>query len=274
MKLGGIKSPHYNDAVARRRERRRDVGRGVVWLLAGGLTGTLAYWVLLSGAFALYDVEIAGLERVSSEQVGNYVQDARTATLFNVIPLGNNTLFFDSGTVRARLLADFPEIKSVQVNRELWHRIILTIQERQAIGIWCFKEVCRYVDADGRAWGNPSRSSGSLLLIVDDAKHESVDFIGPSLLKPVQQVADELTRQGIGIKSIAIPDNQFDDIWAITHFGYPIYFSRTQSIQDQAEALKVFLESKSQNYNFHPQYLDLRIAGRVYYKDGAIIPTP
>lgn len=301
MKPGSVKNLRYDDAVARAREHKKSVWRTVSTLLTGGLTGGAIYWVLLSGAFAIQNIELTGLERVNHEYVMKRVEDARTATLFGIVPLGNNTLFFNVEAVRALLLAEFPEIKSVEVKRDPFHRIQFTVTERQVVGIWCFtpleksrpearpvalkdgtgvteatavgrafsngaKKQCRHFDADGRAWGDVSRSSGSILLVVDDEKHDPADFIGPSLLQPVRAVADGLARQGVRVQYLKIPDNQFDDIWAVTNKGYPIYFNRAENIDNQLNTLKIFLENKSNDPNFHPQYLDVRIAGRVYYK--------
>ena len=52
---------------------------------------------------------------------------------------------------------------------------------------------------------------------------------------------------------------------------YYIIFSTDSDIKNQLDVLKIFLNDKTNNSapvgGFHPQYIDLRIENKIYYKN-------
>ena len=63
-----------------------------------------------------------------------------------------------------------------------------------------------------------------------------------------------------------IPENSFDEFRVYTDRGFYLIFSLDSNIKNQTDVLRIFLDEKSKDPNFNPQYLDLRIDGRIYYK--------
>jgi len=70
----------------------------------------------------------------------------------------------------------------------------------------------------------------------------------------------------IFINKFTIPDKFISDFSAFTSNGYELLFSTDSDVNKQLEVLEIFLAEKKDDPDFKPQYIDLRINGRVYYK--------
>ena len=68
------------------------------------------------------------------------------------------------------------------------------------------------------------------------------------------------------IKSVVIPENSLNEFRVYTDRSFYLVFSLDSNIKGQAEVLKIFLDERAKDPNFNPQYLDLRIGGRIYLK--------
>ena len=137
---------------------------------------------------------------------------------------------------------------------------MFNFSERKPAGIWCFKDSCSYFDGDKILWGQPARSSGFIFLTVEDERggHE----IDDGFFKPIMEVAKSMAGE---IKNIIIPADSFNEFRVYTS-DYNIIFTTDSDIQNQLDILKILIKEKGKDAGFHPQYIDLRIEGRVYYK--------
>ena len=68
----------------------------------------------------------------------------------------------------------------------------------------------------------------------------------------------------MGIKRIEIPADFIDDLTVHTAKGYYILANTGSGMDKQLDTLRIFLKNKGAD--FHPEYIDIRIEGRVYYK--------
>ena len=78
---------------------------------------------------------------------------------------------------------------------------------------------------------------------------------------------------GIKTRSVTIPENSVDEFRVAAAGGYDILFSLDSDYKNQLSVLRIFLDQKGKDPAFDPQYLDLRIDGRVYFKMKPV-PTP
>ena len=138
-----------------------------------------------------------------------------------------------------------------------------------------------------QTWGPATRSSGFILLTIEDNRSRDVFAVDKDFFKAIKEVVSDLPDS---IKSIVIPENSFDEFRVYTDKSFYIIFSLEAGVGDQLETLRIFLEDKSKlgvgsrrgegpsgagtphkggnsvDPGFAPQYVDLRIKGRVYYK--------
>ena len=154
----------------------------------------------------------------------------------------------------------------MNIQRKLLHGLALNFLERKPSGIWCFKESCSYFDNDKVLWGQPAKSSGFIFLTVDDQRLKTEPQIDSDFFEPIMEVAKSMSGE---INNIIIPEGSFNEFRVYTA-DYYVIFTTDFSIQNQLDVLKIFMNDKAKTPQsadgFHPQYIDLRIDGRVYYK--------
>ncbi len=214
------------------------------------------------------ETNLNGLKSLKSEEVFTIIDSIKNET-----PLGirsfkprNNILFFDTSLLKSRILSEFPVVQGVNISKEFPHKIDVEITERTPIGTWCSVADCHYFDQEGVFWGKALRSSGSLLLNIDDLRvlDEQPRMLSRDILKPIQKAVLGLDTVGIKIKKVSIPVEAVGDFRIDNIAGYYILFNNDTDISGQVKILKILLDEKGKG--FKPEYLDLRIDGRVYYK--------
>lgn len=258
----------YGKNLARQQRRRFFLIITGVLILILALICSLIYFLFFSLSMKLTEINLSGLKSVKSEEVFTIIDSIKNET-----PLGiksfkpkNNILFFDTNLLKSRILSAFPVIQEVNILKEFPHKIDIEITERTPIGTWCLAISCRYFDQEGVLWGNALHSSGSLLLSVDDLRilGEQPHMLSPDIFEPIQKAVLDLDVVGIKIKKVSIPVEAIGDFRIDTTAGYYILFNNDTDISGQAKILKILLDEKGEE--FKPEYLDLRIDGRVYYK--------
>ena len=113
------------------------------------------------------------------------------------------------------------------------------------------------------SWGQTGKSSGFIYLTVEDQR-SGQDRIDKDFFGPINQVVKGIS--GVVVKNIKIPENSFNEFRVYTSQGYYIIFTTEEEIKDQLDVLRIFLNDKKDDLSFNPQYIDLRVDGRVYYK--------
>ncbi len=261
-----IQNIRYADRLAKEKFRRKIAGIVGGVILGSSLFALGAYLFFFSPILEIQSITASGLEKVSDDEVLARVREQIHQKKFLYFEPFKNILVFNSAAMRDRLLASYPSLKTVTIQKDFPHGLALSFVEREPLGVWCFGRECLYFDADGALWGPAPQSSGSLLTIVrDERQREIVTEMDRRYVTAVQEIASGLKAMGVPMRDISIPPGIIGDIHANTMQGYPLFFSLDSDIPAQLDVLRIFLDQKG-DQNFKPQYLDLRIRGRVYYK--------
>lgn len=276
--MAGIYSRHnpYGDNLARKRRRRffLILSFGIAGVLTAA--GLLVYVLLFSPWMRLTETNINGLKTVRAEEIFPLIDSIKNEGILGRLSIKpqQNILFFNEDVLADKLVSQFSVIKEVAISKEFPHKLTLDITERIPVGTWCLLDdgstllttSCRYFDDSGVLWGKALRSSGSLLLSIDDLRitEEQTKMIDQSILEPIKKAIVGLDELGIKIKKIEIPDGTIGDFRVYIVAGYYILFNNESDIFGQIKVLKILLDEKGKN--FKPTYVDLRIDGRIYYK--------
>ncbi len=262
MRPVNIKKINHRDEVARRHRRV------LVLKILAFVLGTIAvvagiiYLLFFSRLFDVREVSFNGLDTVSSDVFNGKTDENLNQKIFNYLPRRNNLFFVDTENFENEIASDFPIFKSVDVRKKLFHGLAFNFSERKPAGIWCFTDDCSYFDNDKVLWGQPAKSSGFIFLTIEDRRGGTSRQIDDEFFKPIMKVAESMLGE---IKNIVIPADSFNEFRVYTP-EYYIIFVTDSDIQDQLDVLKIFMSEKTKDSDFHPQYIDLRIDGRVYYK--------
>ena len=266
MRPVNLKKLNYKDEMARR--HRRVFVLKIVVILAGfiAVVAGLFYLLFLANIFDVREVSFNGLDTVSSGEFKGKINDELDKKIFKYLPTRNNIFFVDIRNFETELASTYPVFKSLNIRKKLFHGLVFDFLERKPVGVWCFSssagERCFYFDNDKVLWGQPAKSSGFIFLTIEDKRVRVKGHIDNDFFEPIMEVAKSMTGE---IKNIVIPTDSFNE-FRVYAADYYIIFNTDFDIKNQLDTLKIFMNDKINDPDFHPQYIDLRIDGRVYYK--------
>jgi hypothetical protein len=160
----------------------------------------------------------------------------------------------------------------------------ISVEERNAIGVWCDKprtyadidadlrrqtSVCFYFDKYGVIFEQAPKSTGSLILAVEDERN-----FDPSLGATVLTSA-EITffEEAKGLISRNFPFNaqlfiitQKSEFEFITSENWRVLLNKNETPEYQLSNLKYLLDEEIKNRRPELDYVDLRLGNRIYYK--------
>lgn len=244
-------------------------------VLIAGIAG-IGYALFYAPWLKITTLTFEGLTEGHQGDVEKVIDDSLSRKTLG-IPVGRDILFIQSSSLAADLTSQFSFLDNISVQKNYFHTLKIIATERQPEGVWCFASSlptatpdCRYFDDNGVTFGQAIQSSGVLLLNVDDLRIQSASTslatVDSRFLKAIQTVVPTLTGQDVKVKNITIPFGTYTEFDVLVDDGYLIKFSLDSDIQNQLEIFRIFRTQKMANGTTHPQYIDLRFDGRVYFK--------
>lgn len=219
--------------------------------------GVTGWGIWISGWFTLTDIQVMAEPQAVLEQVQSHLSGIR----------GRNTLFLDSDEIAADIARVLPQTKDILVERILPHTLRVSAGVREALGVWCRplsrNGECFFFD-DERIWGSAIPSRGTLMITVMDEHPEGAPYA--ELVADIRMLSDGIAALDLNVSRVVLPAGPLNEIHIETTEGYPILFSRSTDLQEQLEVLEVFLSERRTNGAFVPEYIDVRVPGKVYFK--------
>ena len=242
----------------------------IIWHLAltAAITAGIFYFLFFADALAVKTVAIDGV----SDGLRVAISSVIHSTIENKpwhLAIRKNILFFPANRVQTELIERFPQLKTLSIEKKYPHELAVNGQERQPLGIWCFAadNSCRYFDEDKVFWGDPPKSSGFLLTTIDDQRADiQTETVETVLFTAIRKMLKTISTAGVVSRGITIPAESVNEFFVDTDKDFYIVFNLDTDIAGQIGVLKIFLDQKFKDPNFHPSRIDLSIDGRVYYK--------
>jgi cell division septal protein FtsQ len=185
----------------------------------------------------------------------------------NANPWWGNLITFDSAGFVAKLQQNDPLLRSVGVRRQLFHTIVVTAVLKQPSLGWNTGNQGYILDKDGTVIG--AAPSPASLPVVFDGSNLPVQIgeraVSGTFVEFVDQVVPGLSGQGIGVIRLDIKDTTLD-LSAQTNKGYRILFDTSRPARDELNDLNAVLKLLVTQKKSPAEYIDLRIAGKAYYK--------
>jgi len=232
-------------------------------------------WIFFFSSFTeLEEVEIIA-EKLDKKLIENIVDEYRNEVWFKC-GSKNNFFLFPRKVFAEKIKNEFKSIREVTFVNKFPNNIIIKIEERQDIIIWCNDDKCFLLDERGLAFhqleeGEREERFKNYSVLIDKSNlniennqkienNQLVDFIlrVKNLLK--EKIGLEIVRE------IETPSLVSNEIRFKTSNGWQIYFNIENDFNEQINLLKEILNSsldKKEKENLN--YIDLRIAGKAMY---------
>ena len=224
------------------------------------------YLICFSSFFQVKEVEISGNQKVPAQIIKNLIEEKLSQ---RILLFHSKSIFLTNlKELEKRLLSKFPQIKKVDFNRDLPNKLIVLIEERKPVAIFCQNKEYFFVDEEGIIFEEISEK-GSWLVIRNSFLSRDIklgeEIIEKKNLTQILKIKSELKNLGLGINSTEIINEQ--RVNASTSEGWEIYFDLQDKISQQIFNLSLVLKEKiSSQERRNLEYIDLRFGNQIYYK--------
>ena len=258
---------------ARRRHRKLIIFFGVFFLL---LFSVAFWWVVIySDLMRFQKFEVTGNTRMTDEEVVGLLQEKVISPSFFGSLFGPVHFLAWPKKMNSEQTRLVPNIRNVSFSRDLWNRRLgIVVEEYQFFGTLCARKrelpQCVWFDKDGFFFEDAFFPEGILVLRVDDYSREKVQ-LGDSLY-PTEKLANALSvfavvhDLGLPVYGWAIQDSAPDSIEVKVVDGPTLYFGLKFGSGYTTQVIQSLIGEKGIG---NIQYIDFRVEGRVYYKDGS-----
>lgn len=227
------------------------------------LAGALSWLFFATPYFEIQDIEILGQSDEIKEKVKNIIgQNNENFFLLNSINISKN------------IEEIFPQIKKLAVKRNFPNSILVDIEERKEVGVFCFgnnNSSCFLISDDGVIFKKAKKEDSALLFFLAEEKKIKLGekAVDENLMEDIIFLKGELGKNNFALKEVEIFPFQ---IKAKTKQGFLIYFSRETGFKAQVKILlETFQEVISKEEQSKLEYIDLRGVeefkrGEIYWK--------
>jgi cell division septal protein FtsQ len=222
------------------------------------LVGTVGYglWHL----FAIKDVQVKAAS--GAGEVRTHAQK-----IIGSAALMGNLLTLNEQSLESKLQQADPALRNVKVSRRPWHTVVISAVFKQPSLGWSTGDQLYLLDSDGTVIGS-FPSGYSLPAVVDSSNlpvHPGQQVASAHFVAFVQALAPALKIAGYKVNGISIKDTTLD-LTAATDKGYSLIFDSSRNAGDEMADLRSVQTLLTQQKKTPSAYIDLRIAGKAYWK--------
>lgn len=263
MAKGGRQVSYGNSAAYRANYQppKRQLRLGRLWrplLVVGGVVFVF-YVVLFSPLFRVRNVTVRGNRELTSQELTKQTKAILAGSF-----LGTNSIFVNTDAIGKQLKADNYQLENVQVERTLLGGVRITVKEQQATVQWRSGSSVFVLSGNGVAYAQLDGVDKSLPLIEDSTNlpvRIGQKIVPSSFVEFVRSVNRQLASVGLKAANQSVAETT-TELYVKTDKGYTVKFDTTRSVDEQLSDLRAVLAKKVAP----KEYIDLRIAGRVFYK--------
>ena len=264
---------------SRDKRRRQYATRvGIVFIFCATLIA-LVSWVSWRPEINIHTVTVFGNTTVSEEDIRSFLDERLGGGYLNIVSRAN-VFLFQPKVVEAGLKSSFAKIQNVEVSRDSFNSIVVTIEERKPFYLWCDEQVadknenqCYFLDIDGYAFAPAPYFSGSVYFefykpFSEDKNPVGTYFLPEAEFKRLIAFRNSLREVDIEVRKFKILDTL--DYAFILKEGTDIFFNPKQDFDALFNNLAATFDTEQfiqkRKRGFSLEYIDLRFDNKVYYR--------
>jgi len=256
------KKPH------RAKKKKALLAKASFWKLFFGLgiVGGAVWCVCFSPALEVKEIKISGAEKVSDKDCAKMIEDEvnKKIALFD----SKSILLFDMERTKKEILAKFPQVQDIKIERQFPSKISASVEERRGVAMVSGQSGAKYaVDIDGIAFEEVSSETG-MIEISNPRQEISLGKLALSkdILNGILRIKGEAESSG-GIRVAAAEIATPERVNILTEGGWYVYFNPLKDIDGQlAKFIAVMADDSFKAKAGNLEYVDVRFT-RVYLKE-------
>ena len=225
--------------------------------------GSIFYFFFLSSVFEIKEIKISGNRKISTQEIRDIIEEKINKKKFLFISKNFFLTDFDDAK---QIIEEFPAAGGVILKRKFPNKVIIDIEERTPVGIWCQSDDnCYYIDKEGVIF---EKTKYKRELVINSEKEIifGQKIIKEESLKDILEIHNELKDIELDVQDFNILDQGEKLVADIDK--WEIYFNLLENVSDQLFNLKLLLKEKippEQRENL--EYIDLRFGSRIFYRN-------
>ena len=233
----------------------------------------LFYTVVFSPWLEIQNVEVQGTKEIPIEHIVVAAENSFWQGFLGIPQ--NSTLLVDTKALKANLLNSFPAISQVSLSRSLPKTLVINIQEREQVAIWCLpvqagkEDLCVALDSRGVAYKEIDEKSAYVVFYSEGNPVLGQELMVPSLLSVLLSFKETFERAGESaqLSTVAFEIGQRGQVKALTQRGWEILLDLEVDITWQITKLQMVLKEKAPvEKRGDLEYIDLRFGDQAYLK--------
>ncbi|MEA3344216.1 MAG: cell division protein FtsQ/DivIB [Patescibacteria group bacterium] len=229
------------------------------------LLGACFYLFIFYSFFQIKEIKISNNEDISIKSLKNIVEKHIEAKIFF---FNSKSIFLvNTQEINQDILNEFPQIDKAKIKKDFPDTLSLTIDKKQAVGIFVSGHNNFYIDKQGIAFKKEEEilnTQEQEILIIKNLFNPNLNLklrekvIEENKLNQILKIESKLKNQfKIDFKQISIVSERRLDVETIQ--GWKIYFNTEEDIDKQLSKLDSLLLKKiSSNEQQELEYIDLR----------------
>lgn len=253
----------------RAKRKKPLLAKASFWRSIGGLAfiGGAVWVVCFCPALEVKEINVNGAQKINGQDCVNLIENetSKKVAFFD----SKSILLFNLDQAKKEILAKYPQIQDVKIERKFPSKIYALIEERQGVAVYVDAKGSKFsVDTEGYAF-DPADSTESVIEILDPGTTEA-KIGSPVILKDtlaailkMKGEIDSMGKISVVQARLATPER----INLLTSEGWYIYFNPLKDINEQLVKLNAVLSDASfAAKRTNLEYLDIRFT-RVYLKE-------
>lgn len=260
-----------NLAALKRRLVIRRVKATLFSVLSLALFISAAWYMREGELFRFRGLEISGSKKVSEEEIKEYFFERKNGFFMaKALKDDNAILWFLIGG--KGLSARYPRIAEAEITRNFLDRTVkVSVNEKIEKFIWCSdssgEKLCYWLDESGEAFAKAPDAEGGLVRVISDRAARPIEIgsrpLGEAEIVNLKKIISLAEKWSWPIASIYLKSAELNDVFFVLKTGQEIYFSLDT---DPLPGDAIITSLNGSNEWAGIEYLDLRIAGKGFYK--------
>lgn len=261
--------------LARRRRRMFFLKVAGVFVLCLLFVGGVVY--LLNREEVLFErVVVSGAEVLDARELETFAAGHLEGKYLFTIPR-SNIFLYPKYTIAANVFENYKRLKDVEVERENWRTLRVSVVEREPHTQWCGENrlegvvpECYFLDEDGYIYALAPTFSDDVYFHfygpLGSGEPIGQFFLERSEYRSLSLFLSTLREDDIAVQDLAVRDEMDYELYL--KGDVQVIFGRKQDLGRVYENLKsVLLSEAFKDVELHTlQYIDLRFGNKVYYK--------